>query len=70
MCQLLRKWREESGLTQRRLAEKLRKPYSFVWKVEAGERRIDPIEFVAWCRACGVEPAKSWDSIEHAAGGS
>lgn len=55
MCRLLREWRVAAGLTQRALGERLRKPYSYVWKVEAGERRIDPIEFVAWCRACGVE---------------
>jgi len=52
MCNLLRQWRIGAALTQRALGTRLKKPYSFVWKVEAGERRIDPIEFVAWCRAC------------------
>ena len=36
----------------------------FVWKVETGERRIDPIEFIAWCRACGLQPSKVIDELE------
>jgi transcriptional regulator with XRE-family HTH domain len=57
MCGLLRKQRDAADLTIRELGEKLGKPYSFVSKVERGERRIDPIEFIAWCKACGVKPA-------------
>lgn len=63
MCKLLRQWRDEAQLTQRALALKLKKPHSFVYKVEAGERRIDPIEFIAWCKACGIAPAAAIDSI-------
>jgi transcriptional regulator with XRE-family HTH domain len=59
MCRLLRQWRISAGFSQRALGQQLRKPYSYVWKVEAGERRIDPIEFVTWCDACGVEAAKA-----------
>ncbi len=55
MCALLRAWRVGAELTQRDLALRLRKPPSFVHKVEVGERRIDPIEFITWCRACGIE---------------
>lgn len=43
-------------MTIRELGARLGKPYSFVSKVERGERRIDPVEFVAWCKACGVDP--------------
>ena len=57
MCELLRQWRLTAGYTQRALAGALGKPYSFVWKVEAGERRIDPIEFIEWCKACAEDPA-------------
>ena len=64
MCKLLRQWRTEAALTQRAMAERLRKPYSFVWKVEAGERRIDPIEFVAWCRACGKDASLAIKELE------
>lgn len=58
MCTLLRQWREEAGLTQRALAAKLRKPHSYVHKVETGGRRIDPVEFADWCRGCRVDPAE------------
>src|SRR5688572_1847556 len=65
MCGLLRGWRRDAGLTQRSLALRLRRPHSFVWKTEAGERRMDPVEFVAWCRACGVPPAEAIERLEH-----
>lgn len=64
MCELLRQWRADAGLTQRMLAERLGKPHSYVWKVEKAERRIDPVEFIAWCRACQVRPAKAIEDIE------
>ena len=59
LCTLLRKWRTNAGLTQRALAARLRKPHSYVHKTEVGERRIDPLEFIAWSLACGLEPSES-----------
>lgn len=64
LCRLLREWRTQQALTQRALAERLRKPHSYVHKVETGERRIDPVEFIAWCRACDVEPAEGLSRLE------
>ncbi|MAT50151.1 MAG: transcriptional regulator [Euryarchaeota archaeon] len=58
LCKALLAQREAAELTQRALAAKLDKPHSFVAKVEHGDRRIDPVEFVEWCRACGADPAK------------
>jgi transcriptional regulator with XRE-family HTH domain len=46
--------RSAAGLSQRRLAQRLRVPHSWVAKVEAGERRIDLIEFGWFCAACGA----------------
>ena len=54
LCGLLRRWREDAGMTQRELAKALRKPPSYVHKCEVADRRIDPVEMVLWCRACGV----------------
>ncbi|MGD0189088.1 MAG: helix-turn-helix transcriptional regulator [Roseiarcus sp.] len=54
--ELLRRARKDAGLTQQALADKLRRPQSFVAKYENGERRIDVIEFVALARAFGVAP--------------
>ncbi|TGJ98714.1 XRE family transcriptional regulator [Leptospira langatensis] len=42
---LLKKAREEAGLTQIEVAQELDAPQSFVSKIEAGDRRIDVIEF-------------------------
>ncbi len=54
--ELLRAARKGAGLTQQELAEKLRRPQSFVAKYENGERRIDVVEFVALARALDVSP--------------
>lgn len=64
LCALLRKWRDDAGLTQRELAKRLRKPHSYVHKVEVADRRIDPVEFVAWCRACDRSPSRAIIQID------
>jgi predicted transcriptional regulator len=64
LCGLLRAWRIGAGLSQRELAERLKKPPSFVHKCEVGGHRIDPIEFVDWCIACGVARAKAIKDVE------
>lgn len=48
--------RHAAGLTQAEVANKLKKPQSFVSKYEQGERRLDVVEFVQVCRAIGVDP--------------
>lgn len=57
--ELLRSMREQAGLSQRALAEKLRIHGTMVHRSETGDRRIDPVEFGAWCRACGVDPSEA-----------
>lgn len=54
---LLLALREESGLTQRALGSKLRKPQSWIYNCETGNRRVDVAEFCEWATACGVDPA-------------
>lgn len=61
---LLRQQRLDAGLTQRALAARLGKPHSFVYKVEIGERRIDPVEFVLWHRACGVASKRALAALD------
>ena len=53
---LLRTLREEAGLTQRQLGERLGKPQSWVYNCETLNRRVDVSEFVAWCKACDISP--------------
>ena len=48
--------RQELGLTQRTLAERLDVVYSFVGKVETGDRRLDVIEFIEYCQALQLSP--------------
>ena len=40
----LRQARLEAGLTQVEVARKLKRPQSFVSKIESGERRVDVVE--------------------------
>jgi transcriptional regulator with XRE-family HTH domain len=53
---LLAAARVAAGLTQTALAKKLGRPQSFVSKFEAGERRLDIVEFLEVTRAIGVDP--------------
>jgi transcriptional regulator with XRE-family HTH domain len=52
----LRTLREEAGLTQRQLGKRLKKPQSWVYNCETANRRVDVTEFVAWARACNLDP--------------
>ena len=51
---LLRQIRVDAGMTQVQLAKKLGKPQSYVSKAEMGERRLDFLETIDFCAACGV----------------
>ncbi|OXM72992.1 MULTISPECIES: helix-turn-helix domain-containing protein [Amycolatopsis] len=44
LCRLLRELRQEAGLTQVQVSERLGVPQSFVSKYETGERRLDVVE--------------------------
>ena len=47
--------RKTAGLSQRDVAAKIGKPPSFVGKIEAVERNLSILEFVAWSGALGVD---------------
>ncbi|MEU0468917.1 helix-turn-helix transcriptional regulator [Amycolatopsis sp. NPDC006131] len=51
LCRLLRELRQEAGLTQVQVAERLGVPQSFVSKYESGERRLDVVEMYYICKA-------------------
>lgn len=57
-CRLMIGARKAAGLTQQDLADRLRKPQSFVAKYEGGERRLDVVEFVAVTQAIGADPIR------------
>jgi len=55
---LLRKlveMRKAAGMTQRDLANILKREHSFVWRIEKGERRLDVLEFFWVCEALGQD---------------
>ena len=64
---VLRQWlvemRHEKRLTQRELARLLKVPYSWVGKVELGERRLDIVEYVRLCKGLGIDPHEGLELI-------
>lgn len=46
---------DELEMSVRALAEQLDRPRTTVHKSLTGQRRMDPIEFVAWCEALGFD---------------
>jgi len=48
--------RKRAGLTQRELAERLGREQNLVGRIETRQRRIDLVEFVWICQACGADP--------------
>jgi transcriptional regulator with XRE-family HTH domain len=57
MCDLLREYREQAGLTQVQLAERMGTSQSQIGKTERGERKLDIIELRMFCLAIGIKPA-------------
>lgn len=55
--------RERAGLTQRDLAGRLKKPRSFVSRIEQGERRLDLLEFYRVCLACKASPSRETSGL-------
>jgi len=55
---LVRQMRLDAGLRQADLAEKLRRPQSFVSRYESGERRLDVLELRQICAVLGVSLAE------------
>jgi transcriptional regulator with XRE-family HTH domain len=56
--------REAAGLTQRQLAAKLSRSNSFVWKLEAGERQLNVLEFIEIAKVLGVKASALMTEIE------
>ena len=50
-------------LTQEQLAKKLRQSQTYVSKSESGERRLDLVEWLAFCKACNQNPKEFLDRL-------
>ncbi|MGS0893618.1 helix-turn-helix domain-containing protein [Burkholderia stagnalis] len=55
----LRALRKGAGLTQIQLAERLGIDQSYLSKIERGERYLDVLLYLDWCRACQAAPDTS-----------
>lgn len=55
---VLKEVRQSAGLTQVQLAERLSMEQSNLSKIERGERYLDTLLFIDFCKACGAVPAE------------
>jgi transcriptional regulator with XRE-family HTH domain len=58
--EFLRALREEAELTQRELGQRMKKPQSWIYNCETGNRRVDVTEFIAWAKCCDIEPTDAF----------
>lgn len=56
--------RLELGLSQRSLGQKMGVIFSFIGKVETGDRRLDLFEFIAYCKGLELDPMEVLKEIE------
>ena len=63
LIKILVEARGKAGMTQRDLAARIKRPHSFVGRMEAGERRIDVIEFIEIARILGVDPKELFSRL-------
>jgi transcriptional regulator with XRE-family HTH domain len=63
VIKILRDARIEKGITQAKLAETLRRPQSFIAKVENGERNLDVVEFALIAQLLGVDAGAVMERI-------
>jgi transcriptional regulator with XRE-family HTH domain len=61
---LLSKYRQECGVTQAKLAEKLNRPQSYISKYESGERRLDVIEFLKIAKILKMDIPKFFKELD------
>ena len=54
----LKKARLDRDVLQKDLAKTLKKPQSYISKIESGERNLDVIEFIQYCEGLGMDPSK------------
>ena len=56
LCRLLTRARQDAGLTQSDLAERLDRPQSYVSKYERRQRRLDIVELLDVAEALRLDP--------------
>lgn len=66
LMEALKTARLDAGLTQTELAQKLKRPQSFVAKYENGERKIEVVELAHIARAIGCSACEIIEQVEMA----
>lgn len=54
--QQLKAMRKAAKLTQVMIAERLELDQSYISKIERGERYVDTLFYIDWCKACEIPP--------------
>ena len=62
--ELLKRIRQDKGIRQIELAEKLGVPQSFVSKYEFGDRQLDILELRQFCQAVGISMQEFMRKLE------
>ena len=58
LLKILKEARLAAGLRQLDVAQALDRPQSYVAKIESGERKIDFIEVIDFCKVVGLDPLR------------
>jgi transcriptional regulator with XRE-family HTH domain len=57
--------RKRAGLSQRQLAERLGREQNYIARIETGQRRVDVVELIQLCLACGADPKVEIPDLVH-----
>jgi transcriptional regulator with XRE-family HTH domain len=68
--ELLKRIRQDKGIRQIELAEKLGVPQSFISKYESGDRQLDILELRQVCQAVGISLQEFIRKLEDSLNGS
>jgi len=61
--QTLGRVRSDAGLSQEALAKKMKLSQSTISDILRGQRRLDVIEWIGFCKACGITPEKFLEEL-------
>lgn len=62
----LKAMRKAAGLTQAQLAEQLGQEQAYISRIELGDRYVDMLFYMDWCRSCGHKPSDCLRLLEEA----
>lgn len=63
LLKVMGRMRNDAGLTQEKLARKMGLSQSTVSDVLRGQRRLDVIEWISFCKACKVTPQQFLEEL-------